>query len=405
MKTLTTVLFASDIAKRISLISTLRTLGIVKLHVYNSDYNIPTPFPLLNDLDIVVCDSFSNLEEFKKFTSLLNRFDFFTVIESEKLNKALKWGIKKLLINSKKYHGGYYRDAIAEPQMFSLLNKTATLKKIQQHNNTDHKYWTTETPQYISTQNIPDSENQDADNLVVLYRPRFNLSTNKICGMRALPFHINSDKELILLSDDSKPHDGANSNLNAFIKTFNQGIQLHRHVRNMGETLSFTYTINPASLQEKDFSANLIKQIHHSGVPFNEIILEITGAGELHIDTQTINNITTLTYYNVQLSLCDFGICSTSIQILSELPFSSLKVTPYLTKRLHHSTHYNIMKFLVSMASTLNVKLIADGVKTEQQRTNLQCLGVDIAEGDFYHKPMHADRVLSLILEIQSINQ
>lgn len=101
MKTLTTVLFASDITKRISLISTLRTLGIVKLHVYNSDYNIPTPFPLLNDLDIVVCDSFSNLEEFKKFTSLLNRFDFLQLSSLKKLNKALKWGIKKLLINSK----------------------------------------------------------------------------------------------------------------------------------------------------------------------------------------------------------------------------------------------------------------------------------------------------------------
>lgn len=402
MKTLTAVLFASDVTKRISLISTLRTLGILKLHVYNPDHNTPTPFPLLNELDLVICDSFNNLDEFKKFTSLLNRFDFFTIIESEKLNASLNWGIKNLLIYANKYHSGYYRDAIQESQFFSLLKKTTTIKEIHHNTKTNQKSSTNELPHYNSVQHNPDSKNQEIDNLIVLYRPRFSLSTNKVCGISVLPFYINSNNELTIYPDEPQPLN--NSNLNVFMEIFKQGIQLHRHVRNIGETLSFAYKIKPTTLQEKDFAANLIKQIHHSGVPFNEVLLEITQTGELHIDAHTIDNIITLTYYNIQLSLDDFGVCSTSIQILSELPFNSLKIAPYLTQRLHSSKHYNIMKFLVSLATTLNVKLVAEDIRTEQQRINLQCLGVDIAEGDFYHKPMYADRILSLILETQLIN-
>ncbi|MQT39251.1 hypothetical protein [Pseudomonas helleri] len=76
----------------------------------------------------------ASLKELSYLRDLCEYFSFFSVIESEKLEKPMKWGASNLVAHYKKHHLGRYEDDISKVKIHSLLKKALTLKDIAKNN-------------------------------------------------------------------------------------------------------------------------------------------------------------------------------------------------------------------------------------------------------------------------------
>ncbi len=89
------------------------------------------------------------------------------------------------------------------------------------------------------------------------------------------------------------------------------------------------------------------------------------------------------------ISLDDFGTKYTNLSILADLDFSMLKLDKSLIGELgNHPTHKLILKNVVNMCNDLGIKVIAEGVETEQQENILREINCQMGQGYLYGKPM-----------------
>ena len=95
------------------------------------------------------------------------------------------------------------------------------------------------------------------------------------------------------------------------------------------------------------------------------------------------------------LSIDDFGTGFSSLETLYKLPFGELKIDKGFVFDLHKSTEARtLVESTVSLARKLGLKIVAEGVETDelfQELRNLQC---DDAQGYFITKPIAADAIV-----------
>jgi EAL domain-containing protein (putative c-di-GMP-specific phosphodiesterase class I) len=91
----------------------------------------------------------------------------------------------------------------------------------------------------------------------------------------------------------------------------------------------------------------------------------------------------------VQLSIDDFGTGYSSLSYLHQFPFDILKVDRSFVSRLcfdHDSK--SIVETILILARKLNKKVIAEGIETADQRAELENLGVELAQGYLFSRPL-----------------
>lgn len=90
----------------------------------------------------------------------------------------------------------------------------------------------------------------------------------------------------------------------------------------------------------------------------------------------------------VKISIDDFGTGYSSLSRLSELNFDKIKIDKSFVNSISTQNEaLNIVKLITGMAKSLNMRVIAEGVETEEQLERLQVLGCDLVQGYLFGKP------------------
>lgn len=93
--------------------------------------------------------------------------------------------------------------------------------------------------------------------------------------------------------------------------------------------------------------------------------------------------------YGIDIALDDFGTGYSSLGYLHTLPINVLKIDQSFVRNiLEEETDAAITKTILLLAKNFNLKTVAEGIETREQANFLSELGVDIAQGYFYGKPM-----------------
>lgn len=89
------------------------------------------------------------------------------------------------------------------------------------------------------------------------------------------------------------------------------------------------------------------------------------------------------------LALDDFGTGYSSLSYLSRLPFHTLKIDKSFTQRLHEDTKIaDIVRAIVGLGKALRLRVVAEGVESEEQCQALRALGCNCFQGYFFARPM-----------------
>jgi diguanylate cyclase (GGDEF)-like protein/PAS domain S-box-containing protein len=127
--------------------------------------------------------------------------------------------------------------------------------------------------------------------------------------------------------------------------------------------------------------------------------LEITENVAMADVTVTAANLIQLTRMGVKCSIDDFGTGYSSLSYLKRLPIHKLKIDKsFIHGLMDDPEDQAIVNAVISMAHSLNLKVVAEGVETEEQVLFLQEKGCDEMQGYVFSRPVPADELTELMV-------
>lgn len=170
-----------------------------------------------------------------------------------------------------------------------------------------------------------------------------------------------------------------------------------RTVRNLkaGQLDPGKVALNVAAVQlrDPDFAGNLLHAIADHGHRGDEFVVEITE--NVILDRQCdaiVGTLAALSEAGIRIALDDFGTGYASLSHLQRFPISYLKIDRSFVQGLTPASgDAAIAQTIVSLAHTLGMEVVAEGVETRAQYDRLAAMGCDYAQGFLVSRPMFAD--------------
>jgi EAL domain-containing protein (putative c-di-GMP-specific phosphodiesterase class I) len=135
-------------------------------------------------------------------------------------------------------------------------------------------------------------------------------------------------------------------------------------------------------------------------LPGAALCLEITES--ILVNDQNVERLRMLRRLGVWLAVDDFGTGYSSLSYLHRMPISKVKIDKAFIDEIGDGDP-SIMVAILSMAHSLGLACVAEGVETEQQASRLHDLGCDHAQGYFWSRPMPADMIMHVLGDPASV--
>jgi len=107
---------------------------------------------------------------------------------------------------------------------------------------------------------------------------------------------------------------------------------------------------------------------------------------------QTLVVLDQLKAMTIRLQIDDFGTGYSSLSRLQRLPFNYLKIDrSFIRELITRKSSQDIVRAIMQLAHALKLKVVAEGVETEEQLFSLRELGCDYIQGFLISKPIDAE--------------
>jgi EAL domain-containing protein (putative c-di-GMP-specific phosphodiesterase class I) len=158
--------------------------------------------------------------------------------------------------------------------------------------------------------------------------------------------------------------------------------------------LNISVNIAGRQLQE----SNLINQIEQiladTGLDGSYLKLELTESMLVDNIQNTVDTLLQLKAMDIKLSIDDFGTGYSSLSYLHRFPIDTLKIDrSFINKIGSNPEECAVVKTIITLAHTLGVEAIAEGVETSEQSANLQAWGCEFGQGYFFAKALNCSAI------------
>lgn len=168
--------------------------------------------------------------------------------------------------------------------------------------------------------------------------------------------------------------------------------------------LKVSINVSARQFQQSDFVEQVMDTIRQSGAHPEGLCLELTESLVLADLDDALMKMQAFRAQGIQLSMDDFGTGYSSMAYLSRLPFDEVKIDKSFvqqTEENHAGNEWIIIEAIINMAHNLGMRVVAEGVETENQHHLLGQLGCDCFQGYYLGRPVDLSALdLSLSREI-----
>jgi diguanylate cyclase (GGDEF)-like protein/PAS domain S-box-containing protein len=168
----------------------------------------------------------------------------------------------------------------------------------------------------------------------------------------------------------------------------------------MGLPESLRVAVNLSSRQFKvrNYERIVARILREIGLPADLLTLEITESLMMDRTEKATAGLRTLRDMGIHLTVDDFGTGYSSLSYLRRFPVDGLKIDRSFIRDLKDDAEdAALVKAIITMAHTLTLEVIAEGVETPAQLTFLRAQSCDLAQGFYLSKPLPADAFANLI--------
>lgn len=236
---------------------------------------------------------------------------------------------------------------------------------------------------------------------VLYYQPKVDAETRAIIGLEALIRWQDPEQGLVspglfipLLEETA---------LIVEVGTWalRQAVSDHAHLLGLGlpETPRIAVNVSPIQLRRADF-ADRVRNAIADGPAATGIDLEITESVVMEDIRGNIERLRKVHELGLSIAVDDFGTGYSSLRYLAVLPVQTLKIDQsFVSTMLLEPAIMTLVSTVISLAHSLQLRVVAEGVETEAQAESLRLLGCDEMQGYWFGRPMPRDDLIKRLLE------
>lgn len=165
-----------------------------------------------------------------------------------------------------------------------------------------------------------------------------------------------------------------------------------------GQNIRIAVNVSGEQFQQSDLVEFTRSVLDESGINPHLVELEVTESAFMEDIQQTIQKLKQLHALGVELAIDDFGTGYSSLSYLRQFPIDRLKIDQsFIRNALNNSDDAAIAKTIIGLGRSLNLKVIAEGVETQQHEEFLISEGCDEVQGYRYSRPIPAEKLETLL--------
>jgi diguanylate cyclase (GGDEF)-like protein len=242
----------------------------------------------------------------------------------------------------------------------------------------------------------------ERDELRLHYQPIVQLKDGRIVGCEALVRWQHPTRGLLLPSAFLDVAE--DSGLIARIDEWVLG-QACRDIavwqRSVPSPVSISVNVSAHRFNQPDIVQHVADLVHASGIHPGSLRLEITESAAMADNAHV--TLADLRALGVRVSLDDFGTGYSSLSYLQRLPVDTLKIDRSFVAGLDDSHDCReIIRTIVTLARTLRLDVVAEGMETAAQAEELARLSCTFGQGNYFHRPLAFEALMALPLRNQA---
>lgn len=182
--------------------------------------------------------------------------------------------------------------------------------------------------------------------------------------------------------------------------------QLHFWTEQGFSQWTLSLNLSPVQFEQPDIFHIVSSMLEKYSLSPSRLILEVTESTALKNLDRSIELLDAFNRAGITVSIDDFGTGYSNLLMLSVLPAKELKIDrSFVTSMLENEKSYKLVETIMSIARTMEMNVVAEGIETEEQQAVLTRLGCDYLQGYLFSRPLPAEQVPWLLLQKNSDKQ
>ncbi|MDB5919462.1 MAG: diguanylate cyclase, partial [Massilia sp.] len=176
--------------------------------------------------------------------------------------------------------------------------------------------------------------------------------------------------------------------------------QIAAWAQRMATTVQISVNVSGRQFSEGGLDTIVVDAINKHGIPPGCLELELTESSLMSNAEDSIASLNNLKALGIQISIDDFGTGYSSLAYLKHFPIDTLKIDiAFIRDVATDPRSAAIVKSIISMAQSMKMDVIAEGVETAEQLAYLRRNHCDHLQGFYFSRPLPAQQFEQLLLD------
>ncbi|MEP7068160.1 MAG: EAL domain-containing response regulator [Usitatibacter sp.] len=223
------------------------------------------------------------------------------------------------------------------------------------------------------------------------FQPKMELATGRIVGAEALARWRHPERGLVGPECFIQAMEDGGLIDELTFAILNRAAQCCRLWRNAGVDATMSVNLSLRSLADFSIADGMMRIVSTNGLEPRHVIFEVTESATVANLGTELENLTRLRVRGFGLAIDDYGTGYSSMQQLSRIAFTELKIDPTFVKHAAEGrANMAMLESCLEMAYKLGIVAVAEGVENLAALELLKSLGCEQAQGHFIARPMEA---------------
>jgi diguanylate cyclase (GGDEF)-like protein len=166
--------------------------------------------------------------------------------------------------------------------------------------------------------------------------------------------------------------------------------------------LSANVNLSARQVLQPSFREDVLQILVDTGVEPTDLVLEITESTLLEDVEGVSARLAELREIGIRIAIDDFGTGFSSLGYLQRFPVDELKIAKEFVDEVVDPRRARLVEAIVTLARSLDLRTVAEGIEHEQQGERLRQLGCELGQGYLFSRPVPAGEVPSLLRGVMS---
>lgn len=231
------------------------------------------------------------------------------------------------------------------------------------------------------------------------YQPKYTAGDHSLTGFEALLRWHHPERGILLPAEFLPALEETGLIIPVGTWVLQQACRQLYQWKSQGHT-EWTLAVNlsPAQFEQPDIVDIVCNALAQYQLSPAHLTLELTESTALKNLKRSVEVLNAFADLGITVSIDDFGTGYSNILMLKSLPARELKIDRIFVKDIsENDKNTKIVSTIIDIAHSMNMRVVAEGIETQEQETLLTQMGCGVLQGFLYAKPLPAHKIYELI--------